>query len=266
MAGAPTGPYSEPSFEITHESEPGDVLVAGFSSFGLAGLTAVDFLVEQLDLTETGYVSVEALPAITPFEDGTPRHHTRFFTSTDRGVTVLANELFVPPTAAKPFADAVYDWVGANGVDEIAVLSGVPVPHGPEGHRTYYVATEDFQRGRLGADGSGSEGAAVDGGAGDAIPAMGAGFLDSVNAELVGRGIDDDRVAVGVFLTPVHAQAPDVEAALRLLDSVGPLYDLALDTGPLEAYAAEVTQYYTELAERLASLEEHQRPEERMYM
>jgi uncharacterized protein len=166
-------------------------------------------------------------------------------------VTVLTNELFVPLGATAPFADAVYDWVLANDVSEIVVLAGVPVPHGPEGHRTYSVTTEEFDDERLADAG---------------ITPMGSGFLDGINAELVRRGMVDEGVSVGILLTPVHAQVPDVEAAIRLVDAVAPMYDLGVDTAPLEAFGAEVAQYYEELADRLEATEERHRPEERMYM
>jgi uncharacterized protein len=50
-----------PDFQITHERDPSETLLAGFSSFGLAGLTAVDSLVDHLDLEEQGYLTVEAV-------------------------------------------------------------------------------------------------------------------------------------------------------------------------------------------------------------
>lgn len=64
-------------------------------------------------------------------------------------------------------------------------------------------------------------------------------FLDGVNASLVGRGIDID-LAAGVFLTPVHDRVPDVEAAIRLVDTAADLYDLDVDTSSLESLAADV--------------------------
>lgn len=39
-----------PAFEVTHDAAPSDHLVAGFSTFCLAGLTPVDSLAEDLDL------------------------------------------------------------------------------------------------------------------------------------------------------------------------------------------------------------------------
>ncbi len=247
MAPTDTG---RPSFEITHDSEPAEHLIAGFSTFGLAGLTAVDYLTTHLELAETGHISVEDLPAITPFEAGSPRHHTRLFARDDRDVTVLMNELFVPPWAADAFSEAVLAWTDDHEVDEITVLSGVPVPHGPDGHQTYYVASEDYRTARL---------------EGTDIPAMAAGFLEGINASLVGRGMESP-LRVGVLLTPVHAQAPDVEAAIRLVESVADLYDLDVDTAELAAFAEEIKQYYADLAARMHRDDRDQRPEDQMFM
>lgn len=241
---------NDPSFEITHEAEPAETLLAGFSSFGLAGLTAVDYLVDHLDLEETGHITADQLPSITPFSNGRPRHHTRLFSREDIDLTVLVGELFVPVHAADSFGTAILDWTAETATEEIAVLSGIPVPHGPDEHRVFYVATDEYRERRL---------------AGTDIDPMGNGFLDGVNASLVGRGIDS-TLDVGMFVTPTHAQTPDVDAALRMLDAVETVYGLDIDTAPLEEFAADVKQYYTELAERLNTLDEQHRPEDRMYM
>ena len=239
-----------PEFTITHDAEPTETLIAGFSGFGLAGLTAVDYLVNQLDLEETGHITADELPAIAPFENGTPRHHTRLFSGPNVDVTVLVNELFVPVWAADAFAEAVLAWTDGNGVDEVGLLSGIPLPHGPEDHRVFYVATPDFQERRL---------ADVD------VPPMGNGFLDGVNASLVSRGLTS-ALRAGVFVTPVHPRAPDVEAAIRLIDAVEQVYELDVDTEELESFAGEVEQYYRELGERLQAMGQEQVPEDRMYM
>ncbi|WP_435073752.1 proteasome assembly chaperone family protein [Halorubrum sp. HHNYT27] len=241
---------AQASFEITHEKAPSESVIAGFSSFGLAGLTAVDYLTEQLELTQTGHITTRKLPSITPFGNGTPRHHTRLFSRPEGDVTVLVNELFVPVWAADPLSEAVLEWADASGVQEITILSGVPVPHGPEQHRTYYVATEDYQAAHL---------------QNTTVEPMGSGFLDGVNASLVGRGIDSP-LRVGVFLTPVHAPVPDVQAAIRLIDAVEHVFGLNIDTSALEGFAAEIEQYYRELAARLENVDRDHVAEDRMFM
>ncbi|MXR21478.1 proteasome assembly chaperone family protein [Halobacterium bonnevillei] len=238
------------AFHFSHDAEPSDTLVCGFSEFGLAGLTAADFLVDHLELTQTGHVAAPGLPAITPFENGVPRHHTRFFSRPDLDLTVLVGELFVPVSVAATFSDALIEWLDDSDVSDVAVLSGVPVAHGPDDHRAFYVATDDYREEHL---------------ADAAVPPMGNGFVDGLKAELLERGIDDPLRAC-VYTTPVHAQAPDVEASIRLVEAVSDVHDLGVDTGPLEAFAEEVAQHYAELSERVERIADEERPDDRMYM
>ncbi|MFD1569002.1 proteasome assembly chaperone family protein [Halorubrum laminariae] len=242
-------PLGSPSFSVTHDLSPNDVLVAGFSSFGLAGLTAVDYLVDNLELETIGHVSTADLPSITPFEKGRPRHSIRLYSADDVDVTILVGEQFVPPVLGERLATSILDWTEAEEVAEVVVLAGVPIPHGPDAHKTFYVATDDYRTAQL-EDGR--------------VPPMETGFLDGANASLLEHGMNSP-LGVGVFITPVHAQAPDVEAAVRLVDTIDATYDLGVDSGPLEAFAAEIRQYYEGLAERI----EEREPEgayDRMYM
>ena len=246
MVESPRGP----AFDVSLE-DPSDTFVAGFTQFGLAGLTAANYLTEQLGLEEVGHVGVDQLPAVTPFENGTPRHHTRLFSRPDLDVTVLVGELFVPPDAAGPFGRAILEYTEAEGVEEVVVLSGVPMAHGPDEHRAFYVASEDYQAARLAGD--------------HGVPPMGGGFLEGVNGELVQRSIDSP-LKTCVLTTPVHPQAPDVEASLRLLEAFDAIYELDLDTDPLKEFAATVEQQYEELAARLEAQREESVHDDRMYM
>lgn len=123
--------------------------------------------------------------------------------------------------------------------------------HGPDDHRAFYVASADYQASRLQGD--------------HGVPPMAGGFLEGVAGELVQRAIDT-ALKTCVFTTPVHPQAPDVEVALRLLEAVDAVYDLDLDTGPLEEFAASVAKQYEELAARLEEQREEPAHDDRMYM
>ena len=238
-------------FSVEQSEPPSDALLCGFTNYGLAGLTAVDYLVDHLDLAVTGHIAADGLPSITPFENGRPSHHTQLYSRDDIDVTLLKSELFVPAAMGTPLADEILDWTEGARVDEVAVLQGVPIQHGPDGHQTYYVATDDYRANRLADTG---------------MEPMARGFLDGVNGGLVERGIASP-LGVGVFLTPVHEQVPDVEAAIRLVESVEAVYGLDVDTGPLEAFAEEITRYYEDLAERYRqAAETADAPEDRMYM
>ena len=240
----------DPTFSISNSAAPSTTVVAGFSAFGLAGLTAVDFLVDHLELEETGHLSAEYLPSITPFESGRPRHHSRFFSRPDLDLTVFVNELFLPTPVADSFADTLLSWTDKHEVSEILVLSGIPYAHGPDEHDIFYVASDDYRDRRLGDT--------------DIRP-MARGFLDGINGALMYRGIESD-LRTAVFITPVHAQVPDVPAAIRLVETFDRVYDLGIDAGPLEEFAQTVEQYYKDLAARLETIDERQMPEDRMYM
>jgi len=244
-------PTVDATFEI-HEAgdTAGEALIAGFSEYGLAGLTAANYLVEQLGLDERGHVTAPDLPTITPFDEGVPRHPIRLFSSDSTPVVVLVGELFVPTAAARSFSDALLSWTEAVEISETVVLSGVQMPHAEEDHRTFYVATDDYQRARL-ADAD--------------VPPMASGFTDGVKASLLARGIDS-RLRACVYVTPAHAQAPDAEAALRLVETVDDVYDLGVDTGPMESFASQIQRHYQDLAERIERARAEQQPEDRMYM
>jgi uncharacterized protein len=147
----------------------------------------------------------------------------------------------------------VLGWTEGTRIEEVVLLSGVPVAHGPEEHKPYYVATPDFTEARLSDT--------------DITP-MGGGFLDGVNGALMARGLDSD-LRTCLLTTPAHARAPDADAALELLEAFLSVYDLDVDLGPMTEFAARVAEHYEELDARMqAAREEEARsvPEDRMYM
>lgn len=146
---------SEPRYEVTLSSdEPLEgTLVIGLSNVGLAGLTAVDHLVHEHEFEQIGHVRTRNLPTITPFEDGTPRQPIRLYAAPKHDCHVLAGETIVPVWATPTFADAVQNLVASSDLEEITIFHGVPVPHGPDEHTLFYVATPEYRTRRL--DGTG---------------------------------------------------------------------------------------------------------------
>jgi len=238
-------------FELTEPDTDIETLVVGFTEYGLAGLTAVDYLTEQLAMAKIGHLETSEPPTITPFEGGIPRHHTRLYIDVDESLAVVISERVVPPESAADFADAVDGLYERLEPSNLTVLTGIPVQHGPEDHAPFYIATPDYRDRYLDTT---------------EIRPMGTGFLDGVTAELVARGIDDEERPVGVFTTPAHPQAPDAAAAIRLLDALAGSHDIDIDTEPLEAFAANVEAQYRALSERLETANETTLSDDRMYM
>lgn len=251
---------ANPTFEVCVPSEKpsGKTLLIGLSHLGMAGVTAADYLVTHLDSEQIGHVSAHDFPAITPFQNGEPRHPTRLYNLEGTKLSVLLGELFVPVWAAHPFTDALMEWVSSADIEEIAILHGVPFPHGPEEHAVFHVATPGYREQRL----SNTD-----------IQPLGGGFLDGVIGEIVTQGLDEDAPPVGVYITPTHPPGPDIDASLLLLDTIQKIYGFTVDEEELRARSEELKQYYQDLTQRMESLGEGEQslatrdyPEDRMFM
>ena len=244
--------------EVASDLNPQATLVVGVSQIGMSGITAADYLVRHLDTERIGHSAPAELPAIAPFEMGEPRHHTRLYNVIDSELSILVGELFIPVWAARAFTDALVDWCSAEGVEEIALLHGVPFPHGPEEHAVFHVSTPAYREARL----SDSD-----------IQPLGGGLLDGVAGEIVTRSLDASSPPVGVYVTPVHPPGPDIEATLRLLDALQRVYDFEVDEAELREISAQMRRYYDELANSMqaigdadAPMARRDFPEDRMYM
>ncbi|WP_254768136.1 proteasome assembly chaperone family protein [Salinilacihabitans rarus] len=231
-----------------------DVLVLGLSTPGLAGVTATDYLVRQFDCEEIGHLAPDGLPGVTPFANGTPRHHTRVYDVADSPLSLVVGELFVPVWAAASFVDSLLGWAERAGVDEIVVPYGVAYPHGPDEHGVFSVATPAYRDRRL--DGTTIEG-------------LRGGVLDGVVGEVMARSLAGDAPPAGALVTPIHPPGPDLDAALSLIDALEGVYGFDVDERDLREQSTELRRYYAALADRMAAIEEEsgrEYPEDRSYM
>lgn len=251
-------PQTSFEVDISPDVESGQTLLVGLAKPGMAGFTAADYLVRQMESEEIGYVTPDTLPAITPVEGGKPRNHTRIYNLVDVDLTVLVGELFVPAWAARSFAETLLEWVDDVQVEEVVFLHAVPYPHDPEQHALFYVATDDYREMRL----SDTD-----------IKPLGGGVLDGVAGELVSRSLSGKAPPVGVYVTPAHPPGPDIDAALYLLDGIETVYDVSVDLTELEDLSDEIHRYYSTLSEQLTALKESEESVEsrdfgvdRMYM
>jgi uncharacterized protein len=235
----------EPDYEVvlTGDVDPGDTLVVGTAGVGVAGLTAADYLVSHVETTQVGHVATRNLPDITPFSNGRPRHPIRLYSTDDSDFTVLISEVFVPDWAADVLADALEEWTTASAIEEVTVLYGAPFPHSESEHVVFQVSTDAYRERHFPAEDP-------------AIDPLAGGFFDGLVGELLVRAMDGRMPPTGVLITPTHLPGPDLNAAVRLLDALEPVYGLAVDESELRQRAEEMERYYTELNERLQALQE----------
>lgn len=261
MIVASNGSHMPPQTEFTIDCpiiEPGQTLLVGLAAPGMASLTAVNQIVDEHESTEIGHISPDELPAITPFEDGVPRHHTRLYDLDGVDIVVLLSELFVPPWAARPFVGEVLDWATRSQIEELAMFHPVPYEHAPEDHQTFHIASEEYRTNRLDDE---------------QIPAMKGGVLDGVPSEFLSHSLEGEGPPTGIYVTPAHPPGPDIDGALFFLDALESVYGLEIDRAELEDLSREIKTHYETLAERMTTLEEAEKARDerefyadRMYM
>jgi uncharacterized protein len=226
----------EISLTIEADEPPSETVIAAFSYPGMGGMIACNYLIEELDLEQTGHIQTDGLPALAPFRNGRPYHPTRLHSRPDIDVTVLTSELPVPLHATEVFGRELLDWILDRDIDEIAILLGVSGLRNVErSDGIYYVASPDYIERRLQTA--------------EFAPLAG-GFFDGITASLVSRAIDTPLRA-GVLVTPTRTQRIDPEASLRLVDAVNQLYGLGTETERLRRFATEIRDHYEQLMQRV---------------
>ncbi|WP_254839744.1 proteasome assembly chaperone family protein [Natronomonas marina] len=252
----------EPSFEValTEDTVQGGKLLVGMAGVGVAGLTATDYVVTHAETNQIGHVKTQNLPDITPFTEGQPRHPIRLYDAIDVDVTVLISEVFLPVWVADPLTDAVLEWTDGHGIEEITILYGAPFPHSEDEHLVFHVGTEAYRAEHFPSEEP------------DIGPLAG-GFFDGVIGELLIRSLDGEAPPTGALITPTHLPGPDFDAAIRLLDTLEPVYGIEVDEAELQERAEQMEQYYEELAQRMQALQDgaqaqegQEYPNNRMYM
>lgn len=248
-----------PGFEVVpiDGGRPHETLVAGIASRDLAGLTAVDYLVDTYESTPVAAARTRGLPDIATITDGLPRHPVRIHRVEELDVSILVSEVFVPVALADRFADALADWMEASGITSVTLLHGGQFPHAEAEHVPFLVATDGYRE-RFGAA---------------PLEPLPAGMLDGLAGELLVRGLEGAFPPGGVIVTPAHVPGPDVSAALTLLEGLAQAHGLAIDDSELRERSEQFRQYYEGIAERMRALQEAEGsattrdfPEDRMYM
>lgn len=241
---------ADTSFDISLEEQTKSTLVIGQAHLGMAGVTAADYVVRHLDSRQIGHVDSERLPAIAPFEEGIPRHHSRLYAIEDTELTVLVGELFIPPGVARSYTDELLEMAETEDIEEILILHGAPFPHGPEEHEVFSVATPGYHDIRL---------------AETSIEPLQGGFLDGVAGEIVTRCLDDRAPDTGVLVTPTHPPGPDIEATLKFIVALEDVYDISVDESELRELGARFEEYYEQLEERMSTMTDTEESD-RMFM
>lgn len=210
--------------------------IEGLPGVGLVGRIAADHLVTSFEMVEYGAVHCDGLPEVALYEEGEPgyRPPVQIYADETRDLVVLQSDVPISPTAADEFAGCLTGWLAEY--DALPVfLSGMPAEKEavPE---LYGIA-------------SGGTASILD--EHDLQAPTTSGAVSGPTGALLYQAQVDDLPALGLIVE-ANRNFPDPEAArVLLLDGIGPVANISVETDRLVEQAEEISQAREQLAKRM---------------
>jgi uncharacterized protein len=216
-------------------------LVEGLPGVGLVGKIAADHLVDALDMTYYASCRCDGLPEVAVFGEGDASYQppVRIYADAERDLLVLQSDVPVSPSAADEFAGCLTAWLGERDATALyisglpAEKEGVPDLYGvANGGATQLLDEHDIE-----------------------APAE-SGVISGPTGALLYEADRTDLDALGLVVQ-ANRNFPDPEAArVILLDGVGPIAGVDVDTEHLVEQAEEISKARENLAKRMQEAQE----------
>ena len=211
-------------------------MVEGLPGVGLVGKIVSDHLIDALDMTYYASCRCDGLPEVAVFHEGDSTYEppVRVYADEDRDLLALQSDVPVSPNTAEDFATCLTSWLGEQNATPLYV-SGLPTEK--EGVPDLYgVANGDAT-------------AILD--EHDIASPMEGGVISGPTGALLYEADRTDLDAVGLVVE-ANRNFPDPEAArVVLLDGLGPIADIEVDTEHLVEQAEEISKARENLAKQM---------------
>ena len=132
--------------EVKIPSLPRDrrnILVLSCPEPSLAGVIAVEYLIDALTMEEIGYIRITDVPPVIAVVNGVAKLPYRIFYSRDRGIVAIRQHVPIPPHVYAMFIERLLSWVSENRVDMVLCLSAIPMMGDKPSDTAYFVSDED---------------------------------------------------------------------------------------------------------------------------
>lgn len=228
-----------------------NILVMACPEPSLAGVIAVEYLIDALKMEEIGAIKITEMPPVIAVVNGAAKLPHRLFYSKEAGILAIRQHVPIPPQIYAEFIHKVLDWAEENKVKLVICLSAMPAAGEKKSENVYFVTeeglVEKFKQYGFEpikeATVTGLEGAYLDAVLGRSID----GALIIAESKLltaIKRLVDSGKIAthrdVMLILNDLVGRVgPDVGAALKLINAVAKLADIQIDTAKLQEHATK---------------------------
>ncbi|QLH74844.1 MAG: proteasome assembly chaperone family protein [Methanomassiliicoccales archaeon] len=248
--------------EIRPNNIKGAYVIEGFSSIGLVGSIAANYIVTLLDLQQIAILDSAYLPSVSIVRDGVPHSPVRIYAGQigqdkkDK-IVVVVSEFEPPQEILKSLALTLMDWVEDKRCRMVISPEGIASKasenqgngpqtkvekKGDEPEVTFYgVASTPRARELLQANN---------------IPIFENGVVVGLAGVLLNEGVNRDFDVISI-LSEAHADYPDARAAATAVEVIDKLLlHTQLDTKPLLEEAAMIEQALKDIAKKTTDSEE----------
>ena len=195
------------------------ILIEGFQGVGLVGTLAAQYLVDKKKAEIIGYMDSLEFPPIAILSNGIIRTPIRIHKFKNKGKTfiVFESELPIPQLLINKIATELSNFAKKNKIKEIISLEGLAIPKGPINPKTHWVSNM-----------------------GDKFPKfkkesnlLKNGVVIGVSASLLIKS-KINKIPAIVLMAEAHPNFPDGIAAANIIKLMNKIYNLGIDTSPLE--------------------------------
>jgi len=208
--------------------------LVGLPDVGLVGSIALNYLIQEHQMAETGYLESDEFPPVIVIRNGDPKPPLRLYSKD--GVVSVISEISVNSNLLTLIAVSIVDWAKSKGVKLLIAVSGIAVQNRLEIDvpETYGVGSsisiKDFLKSKN-------------------INVLKEGFIAGFHAVLMKESLKKD-VPCLILLAQSHLKYPDPGAAASLISSLGKLIGLKVDTQKLLVEEEEIRLKLRELMKR----------------
>lgn len=224
--------------EIEKISLKNPVIVEGFPGIGMIGPIGASFLASRPGMKLVGYVSSSHFPPIAAIHDFKPVSPARIYASEQENLVVLFSEFVIPSDIVLPLAQQVIAFAKSKKAKAIYSLAGIALEAPSE--KIHGIASTQEVQNQLRSSG---------------IDLIKEGATQGVSGVLIAECAAQKFPAANLM---VETNKPlDPLGAARLLDVVGKIAGIKVDTQQLVKEGKQVEQNMKDAIQKMQSLHEN---------
>jgi predicted ATP-grasp superfamily ATP-dependent carboligase len=213
-----------------------DLLVA-VPSIGLASTIAATYLITTLKSDQIAAFDSDDFPPLSMVYAHKPKFPVRVYHAAKEKLSIFISEVPLPPPTHRPLARTLLEWAKARGSPRIVCLEGLPLPEEQQEKDIDVWAVGSTDRANAAIEAAG-------------LPYLESGMVAGVTGVLLneGRWAAYDVIAL---LGEARTYLPDAVAAARLVESADKLLaNVEIDLTPLLAQAKELEAHLRTLKDQ----------------